>query len=140
MGPSYLCPYILTSCLPDPHPGILGQHLSLPRGRRAFPPSPSWLPPRPEGSRISMGIWKWPILLCSPPTNIEQSTNSEHPPRWGAAGWVCGAPPCPWPASVAMATQSLAVGTVGLLGVLPVWVAEDGEGGQGQKVAALLMS
>lgn len=37
------------------------------------------------------------------PPNIEQSTNSRAPPYpyWEGAGWVPGAPPPPWPASVA---------------------------------------
>lgn len=41
MGPSFLCPHFLASQLPDPHHGISGQHLSLPRGRRAVPGFPT---------------------------------------------------------------------------------------------------
>lgn len=74
--------------------------------------------------------WKWPSLPVDPhPTSNKAQTVSTPIPPTGKeqAGFL--APPPPWPASVAMATQSLAVGTVGLLGVLSqsVWVAEGGE-------------
>lgn len=113
---------------------------------RAFPPSPSLLPI--PNSRQARGApvfpWKYgdvqsPLADLHPTSNKAQ-TVSTPTPRWWGAGWVPLAPACPWPASVTMATQSLAVGTVGLLGVLPVWVTEGGKGGQGQMAAALLMS
>lgn len=44
------CPSIPTSDLSDPHHGILGQHLSLPGGRRLSHPAPPGCPsPGPEG-------------------------------------------------------------------------------------------
>lgn len=66
-GPSCLRPHILASHLPGHHQGLLGQHVSLPRGRRAFPPIPSWLPvpassPGLRGSCVSLEMATSPLL------------------------------------------------------------------------------
>lgn len=104
-----------------------GGSISWPaQGKEGFPrlthppllDCPSLPTPWPEGLPCFHGNGH--SSPCRPPPNIEQSTNSEHHPSLlgRERRQVLGAPPSPWPASVSMATQGLAVGTVGLLGVL----------------------
>lgn len=86
--------------------------------------------------------WKYgngPSPFAVPhPTSNKAQTVGTAPLLGGGTGWVRRAPPCPWPATVALATQSLTVGTARLWGALPVWAVEGGERGQGRSAAALL--
>ena len=116
-------PTYLTPC----H-GLLGQRLSLSGARRAFggfPLTPSWLPiPTPtlwpEGHPRCHGDGHSSLADPHPTSNKAQTAVSPPTPAGKEQAGLEGALPPPWPASVTIATQSLAVGTVGLLGFLSV--------------------
>lgn len=97
----------------------------------AFPLTPSWLPipappPWPEGLPCFPENGHSSLADPHPTLNKAQMVSTPTSPLLGRSRLDSRGPSRPWPASVAMATQSLAVGTVGLLGVLSLSVGGRG--------------